>query len=90
MTNIEEIKLQKSQLEQTLSQESEAVKNELSKIDSLENKVREMQEQLQALNKIEKSCDKKNKNGIQSTILTIRNKILLSESHSFVIFFLLF
>jgi len=35
MTNIEEIKLQKSQLEQTLSQESEAVKNELSKIDSL-------------------------------------------------------
>jgi len=49
-----------------------------------------MQEQLQALNKMEKSCDKKNKNGIQSTILTIRNKILLSESHSFVIFFLLF
>ncbi len=46
-----------------------------------------MQFQLNSLTKMGKSCDKKNHSGVQSTLLTIRNRINLAESHIKVHFF---
>ncbi len=41
-----------------------------------------MQHQLQSLNKLEQSCDKKNKEELQSTLATIRNKVLIHDNHN--------
>lgn len=45
-----------------------------------------MQAQLLSLNKVEQSCDKKNKNELQDTLITIRNRVFLTENHTNVLY----